>query len=142
MAAIKTLIIDQDKGFQGLCKSALLSDSGIQVELSNELKVLEALYLVLPDVVVMGTSLTEQRKLQLLELIQLTWPACKVLVCVDGQSDSEIVSQLETSAVGFIAHKDIEHFLAKAVTKINEGEAWVSRKIVPSLVERFKKVAA
>ena len=142
MSALKTLIIDENSDFLSLCKGALMANSDIQVEFSNEITVLEALYLVLPDVVVMGLSINEQRKSQLLKLINLRWPTCKVLVVVDNQSSTEVVSHLEASAVGFIHLEDTEQFLIKAVTKINEGEAWVPRKLVSSLVERFKVVAA
>ena len=138
MPRLKALIIDDKQGFRASCGRLLASDLEIEVADSASEQALECLATVLPDVVIMGMNVESDSRWQLLKLIQLRWPDCQVLTLVKDQSDDESVKQIEASAVGFLNSDDLERLLTKAVRKINQGEAWVPRKLVPSLVERLR----
>jgi len=137
MPTLKALIIDDNTDFRASCGQLLQSDLNIDVSGCHGEVALESLQSVLPDVVLMGLNIDKQHRLQLLKLIQLRWSGCQVLVLVNNQSD-DVMKQIEASAAGFINSEDLERLLAKAVTKVNQGEAWVPRKLVPSLVERLR----
>ena len=141
MPKLKALIIDDNTEFRLSCGQLLLSDLDISVMDCDGDLALEYLESVSPDVVVMGLNIAEQHRLQLLKLIQLRWSECQVLALADNQSNDDAIEQIEASAVGFMNSEDLERLLAKAVKKINEGEAWVPRKLVPSLVERLRVLA-
>lgn len=141
MSKLKVLIIDDNTEFRRSCGQLLLSDLDISVTDCDGDLALEHLQSVSPDVVVMGLNIAEQHRLQLLKLIQLRWSECQVLALADNQSNDDAIKQIEASAVGFMNCEDLERLLSKAVKKINEGEAWVSRKLVPSLVERLRVLA-
>ena len=141
MPKLKVLIIDDNTEFRLSCGQLLLSDLDISVTDCDGDLALEHLQSVLPDVVVMGLNIAEQHRLQLLKLIQLRWSECQVLALADEQSNDDAIEQIEASAVGFMNSEDLERLLAKAVKKINAGEAWVPRKLVPSLVERLRVLA-
>ena len=142
MSSLNVLVIDRNEDFYSQCSGILASETTINVNYSSELTALETLCSIPTDVVVIGQGVNQDHKLHLLQLINLRWTTCKVLMVVDNQSETEAVSHLEASAVGFLHREDAEQFLTKALRKIHEGEAWVPRKMVPSLVERFKIVAA
>jgi len=141
MSTLKVLIIDDKAEFRLACGQLLRTDLDISVMESDGGSSLEQLELVSPDVVVMGLNIDQRHRLQLLKLIQLRWPACQVLALADNQSDEDAVKHIEASAAGFMNSADLERLLAKAVKKLNEGEAWVPRKLVPSLVERLRVLA-
>ena len=141
MPTLKALIIDDKTEFRASCGQLLRKDLEILVTDCDGCSALESLKIVLPDVVVMGINIDEQQRWQLLKLVQLRWPTCQVLTLSDNQSDDDKVKQIEASAVGFMNSEDLERLLAKAVKKINQGEAWVPRKLVPSLVERLRVLA-
>jgi len=141
MPTLKALIIDDDDQFRAACAQLLASDLEISVSDCDGNMAMEFLESFLPDVVVMGMNIDDEQRLQLLKLIQLRWKKCQVLALADNQSDADAVKQIEASAVGFMNSEDLERLLAKAVKKINQGEAWVPRKMVPSLVERLKLLA-
>jgi len=141
MPTLKALIIDDQTEFRSSCGQLLQSDLEIDVSACDGSTALETLESVLPDVVVMGLNIDDTNRWQLLKLIQLRQPECQVLTLADNQSDVEAVKHIEASAVGFINSEDLERLLAKAVKKINQGEAWVPRKLVPSLVERLRVLA-
>jgi len=141
MSKLKTLIIDDNSEFRVSCGQLLTSDLEISVSDCDSRSALESLQSFSPDVVVMGLNLDSEQRLHLLKLIQLRWKSCQVLALADNQSDAETVKQIEASAVGFMNSEDLERLLAKAVKKINQGEAWLPRKMVPSLVERLKLLA-
>lgn len=136
--ALKTLIIDYDEDFRRLCRNFLSSDLDVSVTDCDETLALEALQADLPDVVIIGPNLKVQHRSQLVKLIGIRWPASQALLLNDHPADAETVNQLGASAVGIMACEDMARFLVKAVKKINEGEAWVPRKFVPSLVERLR----
>jgi len=141
MSKLKALIIDDNREFRRSCDQLLCSDLDISVADCDGDSALERLQSVLPDVVVMGLNIDERHRLQLLKLIQLRWSECQVLALADNQTDDDAVQKIEASAAGFMNSEDLERLLAKAVKKINEGEAWVPRKLVPSLVERLRVLA-
>jgi len=141
MSKLKALVIDDSREFRRSCDQLLCSDLDISVADCDGDSALERLQSVLPDVVVMGLNIDERHRLQLLKLIQLRWPECQVLALADNQTDDDAVKKIEASAAGFMNSEDLERLLAKAVKKINEGEAWVPRKLVPSLVERLRLLA-
>jgi len=141
MSTLKALIIDDSDPFRASCAQLLDSDLEISVSDCDGSSAVESLESFSPDVVVMGMNIDDEQRLQLLKLIQLRWEKCQVLALTDSQSDSDAVKQIEASAVGFMNREDLERLLAKAVKKINQGEAWVPRKMVPSLVERLKLLA-
>ncbi len=141
MPTLKALIIDDNTDFRTSCGELLQSDLEIQVSACDGGGAVESLESTSPDVVVMGLNIDEQQRWQLLKLIQLRWAQCQVLTLADNQSDIDAVKQIEACAVGFINSEDLERLLAKAVKKINQGEAWVPRKLVPSLVERLRVIA-
>ncbi len=141
MPTLKALIIDDQIEFRTSCGQLLQSDLEIDVSACDGSTAFETLESVSPDVVVMGLNIDETNRWQLLKLIQLRQPECQVLTLADNQSDAEAVKHIEASAVGFMNSEDLERLLAKAVKKINQGEAWVPRKLVPSLVERLRVLA-
>lgn len=141
MPTLKALIIDDNTEFRASCRHLLQSDLDIDVSDCKSAYALEQIESITPQVVVMGLNIADQPRWQLLKLIQLRWSQCQVLTLADNQSDIDAVKQIEASAVGFINSEDLERLLAKAVKKINQGEAWVPRKLVPSLVERLRQIA-
>jgi len=141
MPTLKALIIDDNSEFRASCAQLLKFDLDIEVSDCDGNTALESLEEMTPGVVIMGLNIEDEHRLQLLKLIQLRWSQCQVLTLADNPSDVDAVKQIEASAVGFINSEDLERLLAKAVKKINEGEAWVPRKLVPSLVERLRDIA-
>jgi len=141
MTPLQVLIIDDKTEFRLACGQLLSTDLDISVADSDGCSSLEQLQLVSPDVAVLGLNINDQHRLQLLKLIRLRLPSCQVLALADNHSDEDAVKHIEASAAGFMNSEDLERLLAKAVKKINEGEAWVPRKLVPSLVERLRVLA-
>lgn len=65
-------------------------------------------------------------------------PESKVILLGENLDEEIILSCLVSGSYGYLEWINVEKFLIKAIGAVGSGEAWVSRKLVGLLLERFR----
>ena len=87
-----------------------------------------------PDVVVVDLALPGLRRVRGLRDIQRLNPATKKAALADAPADEEGIFALKAGATGYCACAIDPAELMKAVTAVQKGEIWASRKLVRGLI--------
>jgi DNA-binding NarL/FixJ family response regulator len=64
-------------------------------------------------------------------------PKSKVILLGNDLSNEVILNSLIHGAYGYLKYGDMDKFLLKAIISVENGQAWVTRKLVGLLIERF-----
>ncbi len=64
-------------------------------------------------------------------------PKSKVILLGNDLSDEVILNSLIHGAYGYLQYGDMDKFLLKAIISVENGQAWVTRKLVGLLIEKF-----
>ncbi len=62
----------------------------------------------------------------------------KVVFFGKDLSDEIILDCLSYGAYGYLENRDMDRFLLKAIYAVAEGQAWVTRRLIGSLIERIR----
>lgn len=65
-------------------------------------------------------------------------PQSKIIFLGKSVSDEIILDCLMIGIYGYLDSKDAEQFLNKAILSVGQGLAWVSRRLVGLLMEKFR----
>lgn len=65
-------------------------------------------------------------------------PESRVILLGEKLSDEVVLSCLVSVIYGYLEWQEVEHVLYKAICSVGRGEAWVSRRLVGLLLERFR----
>jgi DNA-binding NarL/FixJ family response regulator len=95
-----------------------------------------------PDVLVVDLDLPGLRRLRGLEVIQRLSPSTKILALCETPAESEGVLALKSGARGYCTRTIEPEHLKKAVTAIQQGEIWATRKLVPGLIAELRSLIA
>jgi len=87
-----------------------------------------------PDVLVVDLALPGLRRVRGLRSIRRLSPATKIVALTDRLADEEGVFALKAGASGYCVRTIEPEDLMKAVTAIQKGEIWASRKLVRGLI--------
>ena len=91
-----------------------------------------------PDVVLLDLDLaSEDGPAFIIGLLLMKNPGSKVLVLSSNHPRELILDALFGGAMGCLEWADSERLLGKAVRKVHDGEAWVSRKLVTLILDRL-----
>ena len=101
----------------------------------TDLRALEqAMASLKPDVLVVDLALPGLRRVRGLRGIQRLNPATKMVALADAPADEEGGVVLKAGATGYCACAIEPVELMKAVTAVQKGEIWASRKVVRGLI--------
>lgn len=131
-----TIVIANSKpAAQAACRRILRSEKGIRVvsEASTGLEIMQACTKFKPRIVLLHMNSTSDSG-ALIALIRCKSPQTKVIVIADRYSEYRMLKALSLGARGHLMTKVLPAFLAKAVRKVDAGEAWVPRKMAARIV--------
>jgi DNA-binding NarL/FixJ family response regulator len=140
---ITVVIADQDKARRTSCLRLLRLRRDIRV-LGQARSGLEALAAtrLRPQVLLLDLSLSRGHGSDLLPAIRKSSPGTKIILVAGRASETRILEGLCHGARGYLDKRFLRTFLAKAVRLVGAGQAWVSRGIVPGIVDRLARPAA
>lgn len=95
-----------------------------------------------PDVLLLGWELFAVDGGGLLDTVRLQSPRTKVILLTSRAPRTRILDALAHGARGYLDRRLVPTFLAKAVQVVDAGEAWVPRRLVPDIVDRFTRLKA
>ena len=66
----------------------------------------------------------------------------RVILLVGRASEERILEALSHGAVGCVTKKNVARFLPEALEAVSSGEAWMSRKLIPKIMDRLADFTA
>jgi DNA-binding NarL/FixJ family response regulator len=141
---ISVLIADSDKRSRAACVRALHSVRGVRVvgEATTGLEAVSATAKLKPRVVVLDLELSSEFGASLIAVIRRKSARTRVILLVGRASEERILEALSHGAVGCVSKKNIARFLPEALEAVSSGEAWMSRKLIPKIMDRLADFTA
>lgn len=95
---------------------------------------LKAMPTARPDVIVMDIGLQELDGIACVREVKIKWPRTKVLMLSGDDSKQTIVSAFAEGADGFLDKTTPRQKLATAITRVHEGKAALSDRVMEALI--------
>jgi DNA-binding NarL/FixJ family response regulator len=138
------LIAIEDPARRERCFELLQKDEGIRIVevVSDAQQLVEAVRYSEPQVVLLDTTLLAPNEPGFLPALLLSSsPQARILLLSAGAPRDLLLDALAAGVRGFLEDDEWDRLLARAVQKVDEGEAWVPRKMVASLLDRLTELS-
>jgi DNA-binding NarL/FixJ family response regulator len=141
---INVLIADPDRKSRAACLRALYGVRGVRVvgEAATGLEAVSATAKLKPRVVLLDLELSSEFGASLISVVRRKSARTRVILLVGRASEERILEALSHGAVGCVTKKDTERFLPEALEAVSSGEAWMSRKLIPKIMDRLADFTA
>lgn len=135
MSAISVVIADQQKSLRTTYMKQLRLESGIAVigEAGTGAEVVRSLKLK-PHVLLLDWDISMIDGMSILPLVRRQSPDTKVILLGERTTRRRLLTALAVGAKGYLKRTGTRLFLSKAVRAVEEGEVWVPRTIVASIL--------
>jgi DNA-binding NarL/FixJ family response regulator len=143
MQAISVVVADPEKERRAACLRRLFPEEGIRVvaEVGTPRETLGAARF-LPRILLIDSSLAKGPGLALLQLFRRRSPHSRIIVLTGQTSRAALFDAITHGAHGCLNRRQIRAFLPKAVRKVDQGEPWFSRKMLPALIDAVAHLSA
>lgn len=137
-----TIVVANSKhATQAACERILRLEKGIRVvsEASTDVEIIQACAKFNPRIILLHMDSPSDNG-ALIALIRRKSPQTEVIVIADRYSELGMLKALSLGASGYLMTKVLPTFLAKAVRKVDGGEAWVPRKMAARIIDYLMSV--
>lgn len=139
MKKISTVLVDYDESILEDCHNQLLLAPGIHLlgrftDITGALRLTTRLH---TDILVIGGIKMSPDGVALLREITDLHPFTKILLLLAENRKYEILPALSAGIMGILDARKHPETLAKAIETIHQGEAWLPRSIIGSLLKRI-----
>jgi len=141
---VTILIADPDKAGRAACVRAIQRLRGMRVvgEAQTGLEAVSATARLKPRVVLLDLNLSSEFGATLIAILRRKSARTRVILLVGRASESRIIEALSHGAVGCVTKAEIARFLPEALVAVSSGEAWMSRKLIPKIMDRLAAFTA
>lgn len=140
MHIITVAIADWDRAELVACKRMLRHERDIMVvgQAATCKDVLDTVLRLKPRILLFSLGLCADMDFRLLLALRRECPATRVVLLIDHPVQEErLMHALSIGARGYLTHDAVRPYLAKAVHGVDQGEAWVPRKMLSRILERI-----
>lgn len=139
MPVVTVLIADSEKSSRAAAARAIQSLRGIRVvgEAQTGIEAVSLTGKLKPRVVLLDLNLSSEFGASLISVLRRKSSRTRVILLVGRASESRIIEALSHGAVGCVTKKDLPRFLPEALEAVAAGEAWMSRKLIPKIMDRL-----
>jgi two-component system, NarL family, nitrate/nitrite response regulator NarL len=118
-------------------------DQRMQVvaQAGNKAEALERAASARPDVIILDLLLGEEDGLSFLPELCQTSPSSRVLVLTGLQNPDLHRRAIRSGAMGIVLKEHAADQLLKAIKKVAEGEVWIERSMMGSMIQELNKPA-
>lgn len=143
MKPVAVLIAVADAGVRAHCRSLINAEPQAWVvgEVEEADKLIETVQRTGPRIVLLGGSFGGVRLAALIRLLCSRHSDARILSLMDGADKELVLDALSAGARGYLRHSDLAIFLGKAIVKVDQGEAWVPRRMVGPLLDRLRRLS-
>lgn len=107
----------------------------------DEIQALNALEQLQPELVFLNYALRGEQTHDYIRLIVKTLPTVSLVVVGKQTAQDSVLRCLLSGAKGFQELRELRYYSIRLVQAINRGEAWVSRRMVASLLDAVRQLA-
>jgi DNA-binding NarL/FixJ family response regulator len=144
LPVVNILIADPERASRNAATRVIQSLRGMRIvgEAHTGHEAVLATARLKPRVVLLDLQLSSEFGASLISVLRRRSARSRVILLVGRASEDRIVEALSHGAVGCVTKKEIPLFLSKALEAVASGEAWMSRKLVPKIVDRLAEFTA
>lgn len=141
---VSILIAAPDKTTRTGCARVVQSLRGMRIvgEAQTGLEAVSATARLKPGVVLLDLKLASEFGATLISVMRRRSGRTRVILLVGRASEAKILEALSHGAVGCLSKKDVNRFLPEVLEAVASGEAWMSRKLIPKIMDRLAAFTA
>jgi DNA-binding NarL/FixJ family response regulator len=140
---ISIMIVDDHVVIRSGLRMLIEHDQRMQVvaQAGNRTEALERAESERPDVIILDLVLGDEDGLSFLPELCQTSPESRVLVLTGVQNADAHRRAIRRGAMGIVLKEHAADQLLKAIMKVYEGEVWIERTMMGSMIQEFNKPA-
>jgi DNA-binding NarL/FixJ family response regulator len=140
-SAITVVVADEERERRATCLRLLEADRGIRVvrEAETAAETLASARLA-PRILLVDAKLAMRGGAPILPAFRRLSPSTKVIVLAGSSSGAAVLPALALGAQGCLNRRMMRPLLPKAVRKVAGGEPWISRKLLPRIIETVTRM--
>ncbi|MGR8940549.1 MAG: response regulator [Gammaproteobacteria bacterium] len=89
-------------------------------------------------IIFVNYAMQAQSTVPFISLLYRANPDCPIILTATGLGDDRVLDCLAAGAKGYLDLHDAEQFIHKLIDRVLDGEAWISRRLVTKLLQRFQ----
>src|SRR5215216_3873395 len=138
---IKVMIVDDHVVIRTGLRMLIEHDQRMQVvaQAGNKAEALEHAISERPDVIILDLVLRDEDGLSFLPELCEASPNSRVLVLTGVQNPDSHRRAIRRGAMGIVLKEHAADQLLKAILKVNEGEVWIERSMMGSMIQELNK---
>ena len=139
LPSVSILIADSDKASRAAATRAIQSLRGMRVvgEAGTGIEAVSMTGKLKPRVVLLDLNLSSEFGASLISVLRRKSSRTRVILLVGQAPENRILEALSHGAVGCVSKKNIGRFLPEALEAVAAGEAWMSRTLIPKIMDRL-----
>ena len=140
---INIMIVDDHVVIRSGLRMLIEHDQRMRVvaQAGNKTEALERAMSERPDVIILDLLLGDEDGLSFLPELCEASPTSRVLVLTGVQNPDSHRRAIRRGAMGIVLKEHAADQLLKAILKVNEGEVWIERSMMGSMIQEFNKPA-
>ena len=144
LPSVPILIADSEKSSRAAATRTIQSLRGMRVvgEATTGIEAVSMTGRLKPRVVLLDLNLSSELGATLISVLRRKSPRTRVILLVGRASEARIIEALSHGAVGCVDKKYMARFLPEALEAVSSGEAWMSRKLIPKIMDRLAAFTA
>src|SRR5215212_2792196 len=138
---ITIMIVDDHVVIRSGLRMLIEHDQQMQVvaQAGSRIEALERAASSRPDVIILDLLLGDEDGLSFLPELCQESPNSRVLVLTGVQNPDAHRRAIRRGAMGIVLKDHAADQLLKAIVKVNEGEVWIERSMMGSMIQEFNK---
>jgi DNA-binding NarL/FixJ family response regulator len=138
---ITIMIVDDHVVIRSGLRMLIEHDQRMQVvaQAGNRVEALERAVSTRPDVIILDLVLGDDDGLLFLPELCQASPNSRVLVLTGVQNPDSHRRAIRRGAMGIVLKEHAAEQLLKAIMKVNEGEVWIERSMMGSMIQELNK---
>jgi len=140
---IRIMIVDDHSVIRSGLRMLIEQDQNMRVVAmaGNRMEALERATAEQPNVIILDLILGEDDGLSFLPDLVAVSPKSRVLILTGVQNPESHRTAIRRGAMGIVLKEHAADLLLKAINKVNDGEVWVERSMMSSILQNLNKPA-
>jgi len=138
------LIAHRERATRTACARVVHAQRGMRVvgEAQSGLEAVSATARFKPRVVLLDLKLSSEFGATLISVLRRKSARTRVILLVGRASEAKLLDALSHGAVGYVKKNEIARFLPEALQAVASGEAWMSRRMIPKIMDSLAAFTA
>ena len=137
--SVSVLVADSDKAGRAAVTRVVQKLRGMRIvgEARTGLEAVSMTGRLKPRVVILDLNLSSEFGAALISVLRRKSSRTRVILLAGKAPENRVIEALSHGAVGCVSKKNLGRFLPEALEAVASGEAWMSRKLIPKIMDRL-----